>query len=147
MTTTAPALPSICVTELNRLEERRALIMQAAPHALVAEHVVAEWSDRFAVIKAHVSDHGDAWIDVWIRSMDDVIDLRRHLADLGYHLEKHGGVQEYPEEKRTVYNLAALGLPGDLILHVRAADEPGATCRYVECGEKVVKTYRLECAP
>ncbi len=140
-----PAIPRLVAEAISELDSQRDNLLAVIPHALVVEQIVADWADRFAQIKAHVSGiGGDVWINVWMRSMDEVIALRRHMAAIGYHLR--GKVQDYPDDRRQVHVLGCADMFGEIVLNVRAAQDEGATCRYVEVGTKVVPVYRLECS-
>ncbi len=143
--TAEPAtLPASILSALAVLDSQRERLAALSVIAADAESIVAGTASALRPrCSADVGNFG-AWVHIDIRTIDEAAVVRRAIAALGYRLDRN---DEYPDHGYFTIEHTKEGVPGRLFLAVQLpiVEGDGATCRYVQTGEKTVPVYELKC--
>ena len=136
-------LPACVLVEIERLDKQRADVLSAVACIENVAAIIERFESMRPDLRMNTASPG-AWVDVDVRTMDDVAALRRAFRDAGWRLFSH---HEYPDERRQTFVMTHGFIDRMATLNVQfPADEAaGASCRYVQTGTKVVPVYELRC--
>lgn len=133
-----------CVSErLKRLEDERKSILESVPAIESVEAALRGLDEEIRrVIKPWGAATVGVWVDLWVRSMEDVGAVRRALSRRGWKLQADGRA-DYPDDRRFTLCHQNNQVSGRLTVNVEF--QQGSSCKYVQVGKKEVPVYELKC--